>query len=100
MSDELLNLSSQGLRTRYQNPIQLIGNAVDWSFEDRGLLTIRGRAQFSRTLEPLPRRSQMLWEYGNYGAAVLGLALLWILRLVADRSRRRRYEAVLHPARS
>ena len=97
LSDEALGLASQGLRQRYQNPIQLVANAVDWSFEDRGLLAIRGRAQFSRTLDPVSRTRQMIWEYANYGVAAVGLLLLWVLRKIAERARRRRYATVLNP---
>jgi ABC-2 type transport system permease protein len=99
LTDEMLSLSSRAMGTEYRNPVQLVENAVDWALEDRGLLGIRGRAKFSRTLEPLTRDRQMLWEYGNYGAAAAGLLVLWLLRAHTHRARRLRYDAALRAAR-
>lgn len=76
LTDEMLDLASSGMGTRYLKPVQLVENAIDWSLEDRGLLDIRGRAHFSRTLDPLSRKSRMFWEYLNYGLALLGLFLV------------------------
>ncbi len=99
LSDETLELLSAALRTRYFNPIQLVENAVDWSLEDRGLLAIRGRSQFSRTLEPLDREEQQFWEYLNYALALLGLGGVWIIRRTARNRARRRYQSVLQEGR-
>jgi ABC-2 type transport system permease protein len=63
--------------------------------EDRGLLAIRGRAHFSRTLEPLDRESQLFWEYLNYGMAIVGLFLVWIIRRQLQRKAATRYAAIL-----
>ncbi len=86
LSDEMLGLTASGMGTRYLKPLQLVANAIDWSLEDRGLLAIRGRAHFSRTLDPLEEESRQFWEYLNYGAALAGLLLIAIIRY---RSRRR-----------
>lgn len=98
LTDAMLNLASSGLGTRYLKPVQLVENAVDWSLEDRGLLTIRGRAQFSRTLDPLDRDTQVFWEYLNYGLALFGLLLVWLIRWQMNRRSRQRYLAILGAA--
>ncbi|MDJ0806570.1 MAG: Gldg family protein [Gammaproteobacteria bacterium] len=95
LSDEMLDLAASGLGTRYLNPVQLVENAVDWSLEDRGLLSIRGRAHFSRTLAPLDQGAQVLWEYLNYALALLGLLAVWLVRRQSQKQTRLRYAAVL-----
>ncbi|MEN8168137.1 MAG: Gldg family protein, partial [Pseudomonadota bacterium] len=80
LTDKMLDLAASGLGTRYLKPVQLVENAIDWSLEDRGLLAIRGRAHFSRTLDPLDRESQVFWEYLNYGLALFGLLLIGLVR--------------------
>ena len=96
LGDEMLDLAAAGLGTRYLAPVDLLANAVDWSLEDRGLLAIRGRAQFSRTLEPLDRGAQVFWEYLNYALALLGLLLVWVLRRQVRRRAALRYAALLN----
>jgi ABC-2 type transport system permease protein len=94
-TDAVLNLASEGLGTLYTQPLQFLQNAIDWSLEDRGLLSIRSRAQFARTLEPLERSGQLFWEYLNYGLALLGLVAVWGWRRAARRSEQARYRAIL-----
>ncbi|MEJ2456571.1 MAG: Gldg family protein, partial [Candidatus Thiodiazotropha sp.] len=98
LSDSMLNLATAGLGTRYLKPVQLVENAVDWSLEDRGLLAIRGRAEFSRTLDPLDRNSQVFWEYLNYGLALFGLFVVWLIRRQIDQRSRQRYTTILGAA--
>jgi ABC-2 type transport system permease protein len=98
LSDEMLDLAAAGLGTRYLNPVQLVENAIDWSLEDRGLLAIRGRAHFSRTLHPMDREAQVFWEYLNYALALLGLGAVWLIRRRIGRRAARRYAAVLGQA--
>ncbi len=95
LSDDMLELATSGLGTRYLKPVQLVENAIDWSLEDRGLLAIRGRAHFSRTLDPIDRDSQLFWEYLNYGMALLGLFLVWVIRRQVNRKTESRYAAIL-----
>ncbi|KFI22178.1 Gldg family protein [Nitrosococcus oceani] len=99
LSDEMLDLAAAGLGTRYLKPVELAENAIDWSLEDRGLLAIRGRAQFSRTLYPLEREAQVFWEYLNYGLALLGLLLVWLFRRRANRQAQQRYAEILSETR-
>ena len=94
LTDEMLDLAAAGLGTRYLKPVDLVANAVDWSLEDRGLLAIRGRAQFSRTLDPLDRDTQMFWEYLNYGLALLGLVVVWLIRRQVNTQAQQRYAEV------
>src|SRR5690606_9467192 len=76
-SDTAIELASQGLGTLYLRPIEFLQNAIDWSLEDPNLLALRGRSQLARTLDPLGEAEQQRWEYVNYGAALLGLLLVW-----------------------
>jgi len=75
--------------------VEFLQNAIDWSLEDRGLLSIRSRAQFARTLVPMERSSQLFWEYLNYALALLGLAGVWAWRHRVRRSEQLRYQSIL-----
>jgi ABC-2 type transport system permease protein len=90
LSDDILSLLSQVDRTQYLVPLSFAQNLVDWSMEDRGLLALRARGGlFARTLAPVKAGEQPMWEYLNYGLALLGLALVYFvrrrLRQVSDR---------------
>ncbi|WP_295391916.1 Gldg family protein [uncultured Thiodictyon sp.] len=100
LTDTAISLASEATQSRYLKPIELIQNAVEWSLEDRGLLALRGRGQFSRLLTPLSREGRMVVEYLNYALALAGLGLLYGL---ARRARTRRDLAqarYLTPAKS
>ncbi len=86
VTDEMLDLAMNTTRTPYVNTIQLLENAIDWSLEDRGLLSIRSRGHFARILDPIEKETQVYWEYLNYAAALFGLLLVYLLHW---RSRRR-----------
>jgi len=96
LGDTALDLAMQATRTRYMNPIQLVQNAVDWSLEDRGLLEIRGRSQFSRLLLPLDRPAQIFWEYLNYALSLGGLVGLYLLQRRSRKRRQQHYREVLN----
>ncbi len=90
LADTSLELASGAGGTRYLNPLQLVANCIDWSLEDRDLLSIRGRGHFARTLLPMSKEARMLWEYLNYGLAVLGMLVVWGgWRFVRARTRHR-----------
>jgi ABC-2 type transport system permease protein len=95
LSDSLLTIASRAMGTQYVNPVQLVANAVDWSLEEQALLSIRGRTHFSRTLKPLDKNDHMFWEYLNYGLALIGLLLVWIIRRQVYKRKQQRYLAVL-----
>lgn len=99
LADTSLDLASGAGGARYLNPLQLVANAVDWSLEDRDLLSIRGRGHFARTLLPIDKEGRMLWEYLNYGMAGLGLLMVWGLRRLVETKARRR-EALLIAGRA
>jgi ABC-2 type transport system permease protein len=95
LSDAVLDLAAEATGTRYDKPLELLENMIDWSLEDRGLLALRGRGQYSRMLEPMGAGQQLFWEYLNYGLAVFGLLLVGVWRKLARRSRRQRHAALL-----
>ena len=90
LADQNLRLIGSAAGTVYVNTLQLMANAVDWSLEDRGLLSIRSRGHFNRTLPPMEEGEQMFWEYLNYAIALAGVLLLFALhRYLANLSRAR-----------
>ncbi|MFQ6018026.1 MAG: Gldg family protein [Kiloniellaceae bacterium] len=96
LSDDVLGLISGANRSQYLTPITLAENLVDWSLEDRGLLELRSRSgHFARTLVPLGRERQLLWEYSNYVLAFIGLAGVFGVRRYAQRRSARRYVQML-----
>ena len=95
VSDTVLGIGSSVMRTSYLGPVQLMANAVDWSLEDRGLLTIRGRSHYSRPLVPMNRNMQLFLEYLNYGLAFLGLLVVWFFRNTLRHRKARRHLELL-----
>ncbi|MGF1547146.1 MAG: Gldg family protein [Thiotrichales bacterium] len=99
LTDDILDLATSATGTRYLNPVELVENAVDWSLEDRGLLTIRSRGHYSRLLFPLERSSQVLWEYLNYAFAGLGLLIVYLVQRRRRAASARRYVELLQAGR-
>lgn len=96
LSDDVLDLLSGLGRAQYLTPVAFAANIVDWSLEDRGLLALRSRGgHFARTLVPLGREQQLLWEYGNYALAFLGLGLVFGARRIAQSRANSRYMQTL-----
>ena len=79
LNDQILQLLGTANEGDYLNPLQLVANNIDWALDDSGLLAIRSRGHFNRTLPPLAQGEQMVWEYGNYALAALalGVVALW-----------------------
>jgi ABC-2 type transport system permease protein len=94
-ADQTESLISQSLGTHYVKPAEFAQNVIDWALEDQGLLGIRSRGHFARTLVPLERDTQTFWEYLNYGLAVGGLALVWFLNRRRRRTAQARYAQIL-----
>ncbi|MBS0448663.1 MAG: Gldg family protein [Proteobacteria bacterium] len=88
-TDQAIGMVGQARGTRDLKAAEFAQNLVDWSLEDQGLLGIRSRGQFARTLAPLSREAQAGWEYANYGLALAGLAIVWAWH-------RRRRQVVAH----
>ena len=95
LTDTAISLATEATQSRYFKPVELIQNTVEWSLEDRGLLTLRGRGQFSRLLEPVGRQGRMFWEYLNYALALGGLALVYGLHRLLRRRRERDFDLLL-----
>jgi ABC-2 type transport system permease protein len=95
LNDQILDIGSSVMQSSYLGPVQLAANSVDWSLEDRGLLSIRGRGHFSRTLLPMTRDIRFFWEYLNYSLALLGLALVWLVRRSMRKRTKQHYLALL-----
>lgn len=98
--DISLQLASQGLGTIYTQPLEFMQNAIDWSLEDRGLLLIRSRASFARTLRPMQSDEQMAIEIINYVAALFGLGIIWLWRRRARKIAVKHFESVLKEVKS
>ncbi len=95
VSDEMLDLAMNTTRSPYINTIQLMENTIDWSLEDRGLLSIRSRGHFSRILDPVEKESQLYWEYFNYAAALVGLLIVYLLYWWFRKRKTSRYQQLL-----
>jgi ABC-2 type transport system permease protein len=78
LRDQTLQYISSTEQAQYVNSLQFAANAIDWSLDDSGLMSIRSRGHFNRTLPPMERSVQMFWEYLNYGLATLALIAIAI----------------------
>jgi ABC-2 type transport system permease protein len=95
LTDQNLQLAASAGGMEYLNSLQLIENAVDWSLEDTGLLSIRSRSHYSRTLFPIDNQAQALWEYVNYALSLLGLFIVWLTYRFYRRKTQQQYKEVL-----
>ncbi|WP_020676856.1 Gldg family protein [Geopsychrobacter electrodiphilus] len=95
LSDQTLQLASSVAGQQELGALQLVENTLDWSLEDAGLLSIRSRGHYSRTLLPLSREVQMEYEYLNYGLELFGLLLVFLFYRLRKRSVERRYQLLL-----
>lgn len=91
LRDQVLRFAGSAQRSEYINTLQLANNAVDWSLQDAGLLSIRSRSHFNRTLPPMEQSSQMFWEYLNYGLAAFILLMIAIVERFRRYRKQRRY---------
>ncbi len=91
LNDQVAQMIGAAGGTDYLATPQLVANAIDWSLEDAGLLSIRSRGQFNRTLPPMEQGSQMFWEYLNYFLAALALALVAVVQIQRKKSREKQY---------
>jgi ABC-2 type transport system permease protein len=97
LSDQTLGVLGSANGTVYGNSLQLVANTVDAALEDQGLLAIRSRGHFNRTLPPMEENDQRFWEYLNYTLALLGLVVVFFVYRMRSRSQRARYAAWLAP---
>ncbi len=71
--------------------VQLVANAVDWALEEQGLLSIRARGHFNRTLPPIPQEVRQVWEVMNYGLAIVALVSIALIQRFRKKRRHQRY---------
>ena len=95
LSDRNLQILGSISGMVYQGSLELVQNAVDYSLEDAGLVSIRSRGHFNRTLPPTTREAQMGFEYMNYALALGGLGLVFLFSLYARKRRRLEYASWL-----
>ena len=93
LSDRNLQIMGSLSGMVYQGSLEVVQNAVDWTLEDAGLVSIRSRGHFNRTLPPTARDLQIGFEYMNYGFAFAGLALVFIFSYLARKRRRLHYSS-------
>ena len=95
LSDRNLQIMGSLSGMVYQGSLELVQNAVDWSLEDAGLVSIRSRGHFNRTLPPTTRDLQMGFETMNYAFALAGLVLVFAFSYLARKRRRLQYSTWL-----
>ncbi len=95
LTDQTIQMTASTTGSLYLNTLNLAENSVDWSLEDRGLLSIRGRGHFSRTLHPAAAQTQVFWEYLNYGLAMIGLLIVYFFYRNGRSRAQRRYQHIL-----
>ncbi len=95
VADEVLGMLGSIEGTHYSLPVQMLVNAAEWSLEDRGLLKLRSVSHFSRTLPPMDDTERSYWEYGNYLFAIIGVLLVFLIRLGYSRAHLNRYRKLL-----
>ena len=100
LADQTVRTIGSADGTIYTNSLELMANIVDWAVEDESLLSIRGRGHFNRTLRPMADEQQRIWEYGNYGLALVGLALVFGISYRRRTARERDYRAQLQAGAS
>jgi ABC-2 type transport system permease protein len=91
LTDQVMRLQGSRNGSRYLGGLQLAANTVDWALEEPGLLSIRSRGHFNRTLPPMTHNKQVFWESTNYVLAVVLLGLLAVWQRYQRRQRSRRY---------
>jgi len=91
LNDQVMRLSGSANGSQYLGGLQLMANTVDWSMEEQGLLSIRSRGHYNRTLPPMEQNEQLYWESANYVLAVVILIALAAVHRYRRRQKSRRY---------
>ena len=95
LNDQTLKIAASGGSNSYMSSLQLIENILDWSSEDRALLSIRGRSQFANRLNPIEPGSQLFWEYTTYALELMGLLCVLFVYKFLQGVRERRHMQLL-----
>lgn len=93
--DRIAGVLSSISGNNYTAPFEFLTNAVEWSLEDEGLLSIRSRGHFNRTLPPLEDSEKLKWEYLNYGFSFFALLIVFFIRSLREKAKRNRYQSLL-----
>ena len=96
--DRVLGILGSVNGSSYVNPVQMLVNAAEWSLEDEGLLSIRSRNYFNRTLPPLQDGQRQFWEVLNYVLALIGVLIVYIVVLIRKKARIAQYQSLLSSA--
>lgn len=91
-SDTITSMARMVNGGDYLNSLQLMANTVDWALEDEGLMSIRGRSNFNRTLPAMEQASQAFWEYLNYALSLIALVIIGVVHYRFKRAREQRYQ--------
>lgn len=91
LRDQVIQMTGAAGGTEYLSSLQLVTNSVDWALDDSGLLSIRSRSHFNRTLPPMEQSNQLFWEYLNYFLALFSLLLVALIQKHRARSRQLAY---------
>lgn len=91
LSDPVVSMAGMANGGQYLNSLQLMANTFDWALEDEGLMSIRARSNFNRTLPTMEQSTQAFWEYLNYALALLALALVGFVQYRVKRAREQQY---------
>ncbi len=94
-ADGSIDIASHALGTLYTKPLEFVQNAIEWSIEDQGLSSLRGRSQFARTLLPMSQEEQKKWEVANYILAIVGIFFVWLWRRNNFKRDQIRYKEIL-----
>ncbi len=95
LDDTMMNLQGVASGQPYTQPIQLMRNLLDWALDDPALLSLRDQQRTSRILEPLDDGQRAFWEYLNYGLALAGLLIVFLIARGLRHRRTRRHLAAL-----
>lgn len=91
LSDPVVSMAGMANGGQYLNSLQLMANTFDWVLEDDGLMSIRARSNFNRTLPAMEQSTQAFWEYLNYALALLALAVVGFVQYRIKRAREQQY---------
>ncbi|WP_062058981.1 Gldg family protein [Cellvibrio sp. OA-2007] len=91
LNDSVVSMAGMASGGQYLNSLQLMANTLDWALEDDGLMSIRARSNFNRTLPALEQGTQAFWEYLNYALALLALFIVGVVQHRIKRTREQQY---------
>ena len=92
LADNTVSLIANGGGNAYLGAWQLLANTLEWSLEDPGLLSIRARGQFNRTLPTLTASEKAFWEYLNYALAIFAVVAIGLIHWQLQRRKRKHFE--------